>query len=177
MAVILCVCPDKADGSTRHPDGDTVTLREKLDFRSALTARNTVILIKQDDDQASVADILAALTEVYLLVGIKSWTLVDAKGKAIEPNRNTIRAFMDDFPDEAMQVGDEADALYSEAVITPLVARASTFSPPTPITGSTSATNGASPVPRKPRKPSSITTTPMGGTEKMSASPGGGFNS
>lgn len=176
MATIECVCPPKPDGSVRHPNGDTVNLRETLDFRSALTARNTVILIKQEDPDASAAEILASLTEVYLLVGVKSWTLTDARGKAIEPNRTTIREFIAEHPQEAMEVGDAADMLYSEAVITPLVARASSSSPPTPIAASTSVTNGRSPGPRKRPKPSLITTSPTDDTGKMSASPGGGYS-
>ncbi len=176
MAVIECVCPPKADGTPRHPDGDTVTLRPRLDFRSALMARNTVILLKQDDDQVSVADILAALTEVYLLVGIESWTLVDSHNKPKPVTKQIIRNVIDAHPDEAMVIGDEADSLYSEAVITPLVARASTFLPPTPIDASTSATSGQSPAPRKRSKPSLTTTTQTGGTERMSASHGGVSN-
>ena len=176
MATIECVCPPLRSGEVRHPEGDLITLRERLDFRSALHARNTVILMKQEDENSNAADILAALTEVYLLVGIKSWTLFDDKGKAIEPNRATIRAFMDEHPDAAMTVGDEADGLYSEAVITPLVARASNYSPPTPIKGSTSATNGRSPAPPKPSKRSSTTTTPTDVTATISASPGGDYN-
>ena len=176
MAHIECVCPVRSDGAVRHPDGDTVTLRERLDFRSALTARNTVILIKQEDEQADAAAILAALTEVYLLMGITSWTVVDARGKPVPVSRDAVRDLMDKHPDAAMEIGDEADGLYSEAVITPLVARASSYSPPTPIAASTSATNGASPARRKRPKPSSITTSRTDGTERMSASPGGDFN-
>ena len=176
MAVIDCVCPPKTDGTARHPDGDTITLREKLDFRSALTARNTVILLKQEDENASVAEILAALTELYLVMGISKWTLVDEKGKAIEPNRHTIRAFMEANPDAAMEIGDEADGLYSEAVITPLVVRASTSSPPTRTTDSTSVTSGSSQTPRMRSKPSSTTTTRTGGTVTTSLLPGGVSN-
>jgi hypothetical protein len=176
MAHIECVCPVRPDGAVRHPNGDTVTLREKLDFRSALTARNTVILIKQEDEQADAAAILAALTEVYLLMGITSWTLVDAKAKPLPVSRDNVRALMDEHPDAAMEIGDEADGLYSEAVITPLVARASSYSPPTPITGSTSATNGASPARRKRPKPSSITTSRTDVIETMSASPAGDYS-
>ncbi len=176
MAHIECVCPVRPDGAIRHPGGDTVTLREKLDFRSALTARNTVILIKQEDDQADAATILAALTEVYLLVGITSWTLVDAKAKPVAVSRDAVRALMDEHPDAAMTIGDEADALYSEAVITPLVNRASSYSPTTPTVVSTSVTNGASPVRRKRPKPSSTTTSRTDVIETMSASPAGDYS-
>ena len=173
MATIECVCPPKA-GETRHPQGDTVTLRAKLDFRSALTARNTVVVLKAEDPDASTADILAALTEVYLLVGIESWSLSDERGKAVPVSRVAIRALMDDHPEAAMTIGDEADEMYSEAVIAPLVARAQTSSPLTPMAASTSATNGSSPKRPKRSRPSSISTTPTDGIERMSASPAGG---
>ncbi len=176
MAVIDCVCPQRPDGSARHADGDTVTLREKLDFRSALHARNTVILLRQDD-VTDAAEILAALTEVYLRVGIESWTLADAKGKAVPVSREAVAALMTDHPDAAMTIGDEADELYSEAVISPLVARASKSSPPTPTKDSTSVTNGSSPTPRKRSKPSLTTTTRTDGTGQTSPLHAGGFNS
>ncbi len=176
MAVIDCVCPIKPDGSVRHPDGDTVTLREKLDFRSALHARNTVILLRQDD-VTDPAEILAALTEVYLRVGIESWTLVDAKGKPVPVSREAVAAFMADYPDAAMTIGDEADERYSESVITPLVVRASKSSPPTPTKGSISATNGSSPTPRKRSKPSLTITTRTEDTVTTSPLHAGGYNS
>ena len=176
MAVIPCVCPPKPDGAPRHANGDTVNLRPKLDFRSALSARNTVILIKQEDPDASAADILASLTEVYLLLGIESWTLTDGKGKAVPVSRQAVRDLMAEHSEEAMTIGDEADGLYSEAVITPLVVRASSYSPPTPISGSTSVTNGSSSVPRKRSKRYSTTTTPTDVIETMSASPVGDYS-
>jgi hypothetical protein len=176
MARIDCVCPPKADGQPRHPNGDTITLRERLNFRDGLAARNAVIMLKQEDPDASVADILATLTEAYLLTGVESWTLADEKGKPLPVNRVNLRAFMDAHAEAAMIVGEEADALYSAVVIAPLVARASKLSPPTPTEPSTSATNGSAPQPRKRSKPSSISTIQTADTDRMSASPGGAFS-
>ena len=176
MATFACICPPKSNGDPRHVNGDTVTLRDHLPFRAGLAARNTVILLKQEDSEATTADILASLTEVYLLEGIESWTLYDDKGKQVPVSRSTIRAFMADHVDEAMTVGEEADGLYSASVIDPLVRRAATFSQPTQTTNSMSATNGSSPTPLKRSKRSSISTSPTGGTERMSASPGGDYN-
>jgi hypothetical protein len=176
MATFPCICPPKSNGDPRHPNGDTVTLRDHLPFRAGLAARNTVILLKQEDSEATTADILASLTEVYLLEGIESWTLYDDKGKQVPVSRSTIRAFMADHVDEAMTVGEEADGLYSASVIDPLVKRAATFSQPTPTTDSTSPTNGSSPTPLKRPRPSSISTSRTAGTEKMSASHGGDYN-
>ena len=176
MATFTCICPPKSNGDPRHPNGGTVTLRDHLPFRAGLAARNTVILLKQEDSEATTADILASLTEVYLLEGIESWTLYDDKGKQVPVSRSTIRAFMADHVDEAMTVGEEADGLYSASVIDPLVKRAATFSQPTPTTDSTSATNGSSPTPLKRPRPSSISTSRTAGIEKMSASHGGGYS-
>jgi len=176
MATIECACPPTPAGDVRHPDGDLVTLRERLDFRSSLTARNAIVVLKSEDADASPGEILAALTETYLLVGIESWTLVDARGKPVPVSKAAIRVLMEEHQESAMAIGDEADGLYNEAVIGPLVRKASSSSPPTPIGASTSATGGGSP-PRKRSRPSSTSTTPMAATERMSASPAGGSSS
>lgn len=177
MVTIECLCPPKAAGEVRHPQGDTVTLRERLDFRAAVTARNTIVFLKSEDPDASAAEILAALTETYLLLGIESWSLLDAKGKPLPPSKAAIREYLLARPEIAMRVGDAADELYSEAVVLPLLARAQNFSPPTPTNGPTSAPKGSSPKPPKPSKPSSTTTTPTGGTVPTSLSPAGDSSS
>ncbi len=176
MATIDCVCPPKAGGEVRHPKGDTVRLREKLGFREAVQARNVIVLLKQDDPDADVADILGALTEVYLLVGIESWTLTDERGRPIEPTRPAIRQFMADHTQEAMDIGEEADTLYSEAVVLPLVARAARSSQPSQTDDSTSAMTGSSPVPLRRSKRSSTTSSQTDDTGMMSASLGGVSN-
>lgn len=173
---IECVCPPTATGDTRHPGGDRVELRDKLDFRSALTARNAIALAKENDPDASSAEILAVLTETYLTLGITAWTLVDERGKRVEPSRAAIRSFMESYPDVAMEVGDEADGLYSAAVILPLVARAQKSSQPSPTDDSTSATTGSELKRPKPSKPSSTSTTRMDGTGTTSASLAGVSN-
>ena len=173
---IPCVCPPKPDGQPRHI-ADTIELREKLDFRSALTARNAIALAKEEDDDVSSAEILAVLTETYLILGIQSWSLVDEKGKKIEPSRTAIREFIEAHPDAAMEVGDAADGLYSAAVILPLVARAQKSLQPTQTTGSTSVTTDSLPKPRKPSKPSLTTTTRMDATGTTSPLHAGGFSS
>ena len=169
MAHIDCVCPPKTDGTPRHLNGDTVTLRAKLDFRAAVQARNVIVVLKQDDPDADVADILAALTEVYLLVGIESWTFQDARNKPVEVTRTAVREFMADHPLEAMDVGNEADSLYSEAVIAPLVAQASKSSQPTRTDDSTSVKTSSSSTPLKRSKPSLTTSSRTDATETMSA--------
>jgi hypothetical protein len=168
MVTIACLCPPLASGDTRHPDGDEVHLRERLDFRAATTMRKVIALVYHEDPEASVADILGALTEHYVLLGVESWTLVDARNKPIPVTKPAIREHLLSHPDIAMEVGDAADELYSESVVDPLVAKASSSSPPTPTDDSTSApTDSTRPT---PSSPSSTSTTPMDDTV-MTSSP------
>lgn len=164
---VPCICPP--DG-TRHPDGDTITLRERLDFRSASTMRKVISLVYAEDPDASVADILAALTENYLLLGVQAWSLVDATGKPIEVSKPAIREHLLSHQEIAMEVGDAADELYSESVINPLVAKGSKSSPDMPMDASTSATTGTPVTAPTDSRPSSITTSPTDGTEMTSLS-------
>jgi hypothetical protein len=173
MAEIECVCPARPDGQPRHPEGDTVTLRQSLGFTAALTVRNVIAILAPGagiDD----ADILAALTEKYLYLGIESWTVVDAKGKPVPVTRAAIAEYLLSRPMVAKVVGDEADDLYTEAVVLPLLGRLSKSSPPMPTDELTSAPT-PSPTPlRKRSRQSSITTSPTDAIGKISALPGGG---
>lgn len=158
---IPCLCPPRGTGEVRHPDGDTVVLQDPLDFRKMVTVRKAIVWMRQEDPEASVPEILGMLTEAYLLHCIDSWTLVDDKGRPVPPSKAEIRARL--LPTEAaMVIGDAADELYTERVVLPLLVPASNSSRPSPTAGSTSASNGTHP---KPSKPSSISTTPMAGTE------------
>jgi hypothetical protein len=166
---VPCLCPPMGD-ALRHPDGDEITLREKLDFHAAVTVRNSIAVLSSEDGETSVAEVLAVLTENYLLFGIESWTLVDAKGKPVPVSKQSIRELLLSHPDVAMDVGDEADALYAESVMLPLLARAQRSLPPTPTDESTSPTTGSSTTRPKRSKPSSISTIPTAGTVVTSSS-------
>jgi len=166
---IPCVCG-------RH-ETDSVTLRETLDFRSAIAIRNAAIVLRTEDPDASVAEILATLSEQYLLFGVESWTLADAKGKPLPVSRAAIREHLLSRPDVAVIVADAADGLYAEAVVLPLLVRASTSSPPRPTDGSTSAPTGSETPRPKPSKRSSITTSPTAATATTMLSLAGGSNS
>lgn len=160
MVTIPCPCPPTADGEPRHADGDTVELRERLDFAAGRTARNIIAIGKAEG--TGTAQIMTELTGWYIVSGIASWTVVDAKGKPVEPDAETIHRLILDNPDTsaAEAIGDACDDLYSERVISPLLVRGSTSSPDMPTNGSTSLTTGSTSKPRKPSKPSSTTTTP-----------------
>ena len=159
---IACPCSPRADGGSRHPDGDTVTLRDRLDFRSATTIRKAIGLASEDGP-ADAAEILATMTEWYCLLGIEAWTLTDERGKAVPVSRATIRGSLlesETAQEQASVIADAADGLYMAAVLLPLLARASNSSPPTPTEPLTSAPKDSPAKPRKPSKPSSITSIP-----------------
>ena len=172
---IPCVCPPLSTGAPRHTT-DTITLRDALGFRAARAARNSILVVRELDPESSIGDVLAALSEVYLIEGIESWSLVDQRNKPLELSRKSIRAFMAEHPEEAGMAADRADDLYQEAVFAPLVKRASTSSQPSQTEPSTSAEIGSTSTPRKRSKPSSTTTTQTDGTATMYASRDGVYS-
>ena len=172
---ISCICP-LLEGKPRHAT-DSVTLRERLDFRSSLAAQNAVYVLKSEDPEASAADVLAVLTEAYLLSGIEAWSVVGVDGKPIEPTKPAIRELLLTHMDAALSVAEAADELYRDAVLAPLVSKASTSSPPTPTDESTSPISTSEEPNQNHSSPSSITTTPMDDTETTSLSPVGVSNS
>lgn len=174
---INCACPPKADGEPRHA-GDTVVLRDRLSFQDAVAIRKAIAIVKIEDEGAGTADVLAVMSQHYLVAGIEAWTLVDAKGKPVAVERSAIRAFLEAVDaNDAMTLVDAADALYSPAVLLPLVLRAQTSSPPSPTDGSTSATTDSRPTRPRPSKRSSTTTSPTGATGTITRLPVGDSSS
>jgi hypothetical protein len=174
---IACPCPPKATGEPRH-ESDTVSLRDKLGFQAAMTIRKQMYVIKAQDQAASTGEILAAMTEHYLLFGIEGWSVVDDKGKPVPVSRAAIREFLEliDF-DTAELLTDAADGLYAELVLLPLVAKASKLSPPTPTEGSIFRRTGSPTKPPKRSKRSSITTSPTDATGTITQLPVGASSS
>jgi hypothetical protein len=172
---IPCPCPHKADGDTRHPDGDTVTLRDRMGFRDATTIRKAIGLLAEEG-RADPAEILSCMTQWYAWLGIESWSLVDEKGKPVPVTRAEIDARLleaEGAYDAAATITDAADALYMGPVLLPLVARASKSSPPMPTAPSISART-ASPAKRpRPSKPSLTTSTRTDGIGTTFSSPAG----
>lgn len=167
---IACPCPPR-DGQTRHPNDDTVTLRERLDFRSVTAIRQAVALIEKEDSPLYAAEILATLTEGYVLYGIESWTLTDEKGKPLPVSKAAIRERVLSDVVTASMVGDAADEQYGEQVLLPLLARASSSSPASPTVTSMSPPTPSGPSRRPKRsRPSSTTTSPTAATVATSTS-------
>lgn len=180
---IVCICDPKGD-APRHPDGDNVSLRDKLGMVHVQTLRYAVQVLRNQDERASLAQILATMSEHYVLVGIEAWSVVDAKGRAIDPTSDEIRERLLTNIEAAMTVSDAADGLYWDVML-PLLMRGSQSSPPTPTDESTSAKSDDSESPTqpvetsksrssstaaKPSKRSSIVSIPMAATEMTSSS-------
>lgn len=167
---IACICAG-------DHEGDTVTLRDTLDFRTAVTMQEAVTIARSDNPNASSAAVLGALDEAYLLYGVASWTLIDDKGKPIPVTpANVTRYLLSDIA-ASMTVFSEAEDIYNPVVLLPLVQRGLRSSPSTPTDDATSARTGSQPKPRKLSRPSSITSSPTDGIETTSPLRDGDSNS
>jgi hypothetical protein len=176
MIEIDCICPQTSTGQKRH-ETDRIELHDTLTFRAALTVRNAIGLIYQEDPGAGVAEVLAAMSETYVLIGIKSWTIVDARNQKVPVSAQNIRELLLPHWEAAATIAEEADRLYSPKVITPLLERASKSSPPSQTNGSTSVPISSPQRPRKQSKPSSTTTTRTDGITPTSMLLAGDSNS
>jgi hypothetical protein len=181
---ITCPCPPKG-GAVRHPKGDRVVLRDKLGSHESLTIRKAIALAREEADGSGerglAAEILATLSEFYILMGVESWTFEDAEGKPLSVSKANIRSVLLESPDIDLAI-EAADTLYNEAILLPLLNRASPSSPPTPTPSqepesSTSARTESPTKPQKQSRPSSTTTSPTDGTETTTLSLVGGSSS
>lgn len=176
---ITCPCP-----GSPHPEGDTVVLRDKLGYHEAMTIRKAIALAREEADAGSeraiAAEILATLSEFYVLMGVESWTLVDGKGVPLPMSKANIRTVLFESPDVDLLV-DAADALYNEAILLPLLARANPSSPPmptrSPATGSSTSATASPTTLQRQSKPSSTTTSRTDGIETTTLSPVGASSS
>lgn len=180
---IRCICPPTSDGQPRHPDGDTVTLPDVLDFRRTITVQQTIALALRGSG-ATLPEITGVLMESYVLHCIVAWSVVDEQGQPVPVTKPAIRERLLTRFEEAEKVGDAADDLYTDTVALPLVLRGLNSSgagrtpePETSVPPSTSPTTGRGGTPRKPSKRSSTTTTPMVVTGTTGWSPGGASSS
>ena len=169
---IQCICPPKADGEPRH-EQDTITLRDPLHFRDAMALQKDMAMAGSDDD-ATVGDSLAALTEGYMLAASAAWTLVDAKGKPIEADTDRHpRLAAVATSTVAMDVSAAAEELYNPSGAAPFSGEGLDVVRTWPTEPSTSAPTGSPRKPRKPSRPSSTSTTPTDGIATITPSPAG----
>lgn len=129
----------------------TVTLYDRLDFHRATTVTKAVAFIEQEDPAIRPAEVLATLSEFYVLMGVESWTL------GYPVTAANIRAHLLTHAEVGLVV-EAADALYQEQILLPLLARARNSSPPSQTDASTSRTPRGAKRPRKHSQPSSIST-------------------
>lgn len=177
MTTIPCPCPALPGGEPRH-DSDELTLKPRLGFVESSAVRNAVTLRRSEaGEDIEASEIMAVLTEGYIVHGTASWTLEDAEGKPLPVTRANIRAYILDRWDIASVVADDADDQYAEAVMLPLLNKASTSSRPSQTPDSTSA-NPASGTPAPtPSKRSSISTIPTADTGTTTSSRDGASSS
>lgn len=174
MATVTCLCPPRADGAPRHPDGDEITMRERLGFEAATAIRTDATLAAQRG--WSEGEINGLCLRAYVLHGVESWTLVDARNQPVPVSRAAIlEHVLSSDSDAARLLAGEVDERYTGHVFAPLVAAASISSERGPAAASTSATTG-SPSPT-PSSRSSTTTTPTDATGTITPLPAGGSRS
>jgi hypothetical protein len=173
---IDCLCPKKGE-AVRHPKGDTVTLRDRLDFHGATTTQKAIGQMYREDGEASDAELTALLVEHYLLFGIEAWTLRDADDKPLTLTRAAIREHILPHSSVAWAISDAADSLYQSQVMLPLMERVQRYLRDSQTAESTSPTSGEPPEPPRPLKRSSTSTTRTGATATITSSLDGDSNS
>ena len=167
---IACRCPGE------HGE-DVITFYDRLDFRRATTITKAIGFIENTDPATRPAEVLATLSEFYILYGVKEWTLVGPNKRALEVTTQNLRAQLLEHPDAGLLV-ETADSLYQEQVLLPLVARVSGSSQRSRTEPSTSPTpRSTRPKHPKQSKLSSISTTPTDGIETTSSPPDGAYSS
>ena len=139
-----CRCP----GTPHHHD--TVTLRGEPSTPMGIAGWTVASL------GGALWDIQARLADVWLKYGILDWSFVDAAGKPVPVTPANVEEYLP-FGAGGMEVANRADELYSDTVLSPLAARMSKSSPPTPTDDSTSASPPSSPTPRARSRRSSPT--------------------
>ena len=147
----------------------TVTLFDRLDFNRATTVTKAIAFIDNDDAESRAARVLATLSEYYVLMGVQSWTYPE------DVTTTNIRKRLLEHPEVGIVV-EAADELYQEQILLPLLARASSSSPPSQTDASTSPTPPGAKRPRKHSKPSLTSITPMDDTGTTSSRLVGDFS-
>ncbi len=121
-----CQCP-----GTPHGEGDIVLLLPRLSYEGGAEAGLVINrYIGKDDTDAFGKDLGAA----YLRHQVRGWNLVDEAGQPVPYSADLL---LSDWH-SARAVADKADDLYSEALLGPLVAAVSTYSPDGQTADSTS---------------------------------------
>lgn len=138
-----CRCP--GGSPTRHPDGDTVTLRPEVSIAMGVAAQQAMHDTVTDPGAvgASVASMAGAFANVYLGFGIIGWSFLDAIGQPV-PITPEATARLLPWDNGGMEVAEEADRLYGATLLAPFLRRLAASSSsgqtesstsPTPVSG------------------------------------------
>jgi len=183
---IPCPCPPKADGAKRH-EQDTVVLRAVMDFPTAVLLQKSiqkhVVTRLTDAREAGLSrarlsepEVMALMSTFYVRNCIEAWTLVDAKGKALEVTPDNIETALESNIDAAMAVAEAAEDAYAQVTL-PLVLRVVRSFAGIPTPKPTSAKTSGSPKRPRRSKPSSISTIQTVVTGPISGLPDGASSS
>lgn len=143
-----------APNVVRLPSGHTVRLHPEPTMDIGIAA---MAAVRESAGEGAPAT-EAALARVYLRFGIEWWDFTDGAGQP-EPVTAESVARLLPFGGGGLEVAEAADALYSEAVMRPLLERWRRLSPPTPTDGSTPPSSTSGPSSPTPSGPSSRTGT------------------
>lgn len=120
------------DNVVTLPSGETVTLRKEVTIPLGVAALSVMRNAK------SIAEIEGGLAEVYLRLGIESWSFVE-EGRPVPVTPANIDRLLP-YAEGGLEVAERADDLYSTVVMRPLVRRSEKSSSSTPTDGQTSPT-------------------------------------
>lgn len=109
---VACPCP-----GTPHPDGDTVTLRDKPTLEMGTTSLGWASQQASDGKPTT-----GHISVLYVREGILSWTFLEEDGTHKPVNAETLDWFVDDFA-LAYPVAEKAAELYTDAIFAPLLAQ------------------------------------------------------
>jgi hypothetical protein len=145
---VTTTCPCSG---TPHPDGDTVTLRDKPTLMMGTTALGWAGQQATDSKPTS-----GEISEMFLRLGILSWTYLEDDGTPKPVTDETLDWLLDDY-ELAYPVAEKAAELYTEVIFAPLLKQISNSSRTGRTNASTSANSRRSRSRPSPSEPSSIT--------------------
>lgn len=122
-----CACP----GTPHADEGDLVYLRPTLSLAGGIAAQQDLVA-----SNGEANELVRRWLVTYVRYGAKSWNLLDEAG---QPVPFDVDVLLDDFT-LAEPVAEQANDLYSEAVLRPLAMSRSRTSRTGPTAASTSRT-------------------------------------
>jgi hypothetical protein len=133
-----CYCP-----GTPHEE-DTVYLAPALPMAGGMAAQAII-----NEGLTDPVKLQEGLAELWIRHGVVGWNLLDAEGRALPLDRETVIAALP-YGKGGRLVAERADDLYAEDILAPLAERLGTTSRRGPTNGSTSPTRRRTPTPSSP---------------------------